>query len=176
MRLVTGEVPEQVQDAFLVARLNGIWKADKKGVRVLGCGGAIRRLLGRAVAKEFKEYVKGIVGEGQFGLQPDGTGRLHRYLCAFMAANKAERLIASVDIEDAFMRIDREEALEIIKEVAPDLASIAMAWIKSTQEHVLTGREGKTAWVKQQNGFDQGCPLSPMFLSSRYAGQLKRRR
>ena len=38
LRLVTGEVPEQVQDAFLVARLNGIWKADKKGVRVLGCG------------------------------------------------------------------------------------------------------------------------------------------
>ena len=119
LRLVTGDVPEQVQDAFLVARLNGIWKADKKGVRVLGCGGVIRRLLGRAVAKEFKEYVKGIVGEGQFGLQPDGTGRLHRYLCAFMAANKAERLIASVDIEDAFMRIDREEALKIIKEVAP---------------------------------------------------------
>ena len=83
--------------------------------------------MGRAVAKEFKEYVKGIVGEGQFGLQPDGTGRLHRYLCAFMAANKAERLIASVDIEDAFMRIDREEALNIIKDVAPELSGIAMA-------------------------------------------------
>ena len=125
-------------------RLNGIWKADKKGVRVLGRGGVIRRLLGRAVAKEFKNYVEQIAGDGQYGLQPDGAGRLHRYLCAFMASNKPERLVASVDI-DAFMRGDREEALKVIAELAPELLCIAEALTKSSHEHVLTGREGKTA-------------------------------
>ena len=48
--------------AFLDARLVGIGKAGGAGVRVLGRGGAPRRMVGRAVTKELHPLFRGHSG------------------------------------------------------------------------------------------------------------------
>ena len=81
-RCLVGDVPAPVLRAFLSARLVGIGKATGQGVRVLGCGGVTRRMVGRAAAKELHPLLRDHGGDDQFGLQADGTGKLHRLLQA----------------------------------------------------------------------------------------------
>eukprot|EP00969_Alexandrium_andersonii_P168909 7465494-Alexandrium_andersonii.AAC.1 len=59
--------------AMMTAKLTGIRKADGVGVRVLGCGGVIRRIVGRAVAHEFKAEIAEALGEHQHGVAKDGA-------------------------------------------------------------------------------------------------------
>ena len=75
-RLATGNVPHSVQHGLKTARLNGMRKEDGVGVRVLGCGGVIRRMVDKAVNAELLADYAGHGDPFQFGLQPDGTGRM----------------------------------------------------------------------------------------------------
>ena len=113
VRLATGDMPREALRAALAARLVGIPKSSG-GIRVLGCGGVIRRTVAKAVAKEMQRALKESVGCQQFGLQEDGTGRLHKMLSAMAAMRPHETVIMSLDIADAFSYISREEVIRAV--------------------------------------------------------------
>ncbi len=83
-RFVLGDVPEDVQAALLSARLAGILKSNG-GVRVLGCGGTIRRIVLKQAAKETQASAQLYCGKNQYGMQKDGTGRMYRHIQALLA-------------------------------------------------------------------------------------------
>ena len=160
LRAVTGEVPEQVQTALLCARLAGIRK-HSGGTRVLGCGGIVRRLVGRAVVQELLPLIRESVGPAQFGLQQDGTGRLHRLLTATVATTPGV-VVVSMDIADAFSSLFRSAVISAVETSAPDLLPAVRAWCSRASMHMIPDPDsGETRWVPQQAGLDQGCPLSP---------------
>ena len=94
MRLLTEKVPTIVLRAFLAAKLVGIPKADGVGLRVLGCGGVVRRLLGRAPSTAYGKTIKEAVGIWQFGLKKDGNGGLYTAIQTLLATNKKQELWA----------------------------------------------------------------------------------
>ena len=160
LRALTGEVPRAVQGALLTARLAGISKASG-GTRVLGCGGIIRRLVGRALVQEMLPVVRAAVGETQFGLQQDGTGRLHRVLTT-IAATSPDVVVVSMDIADAFSSLFRSSVITAVAAAAPDLLPAVQAWLDQASMRMVPDADtGETRWVLQQAGLDQGCPLSP---------------
>ena len=60
-RMAVGAMPAGALRAYLAARLAGIAKANG-GLRVLGCGGVIRRMVAKAVAKVFNKDLRQAAG------------------------------------------------------------------------------------------------------------------
>ena len=83
-RLATGERPNEIRRALVTARLGGLRK-DNGGCRILGIGGAIRRMVYKQAATNLKPEIEDHVGNVQFGMQEDGCGRLFRFVQATMA-------------------------------------------------------------------------------------------
>jgi len=172
MRLVYGDVPAQVLRAFLSARLVGIPKSNG-GVRVLGSGNVLRRLLGRVLVKEFLSSIKTAVGRMQFGVQPDGTGKLHRLLTTAVTVRKGVVVVAA-DVKEAFTRLQRSAALQAVARHAPDLLPVATALLAKDSHHVAPDPNGgPSQTVVQTVGLDQGCPWSPGLYSVTVADPLQ---
>lgn len=148
--------------AVLSAILVGIPKASGTGIRILGCGGLIRRTAGRAAARELHETCKAVCGEQQCGLQPDGTGKLHRLISATMATRPGV-VVASSDIKDAFTTIDRDAVITANAKASVEAGATAEAWLSMDSTHIIQA-EGATERVTQTVGLDQGHPLSPWFF------------
>ena len=129
------------------------------GVRVLGCGNVIRRLLGKAVVQLVQEETKQAVGESQLGLQRDGTGKLHREMAMYMGVNEG-KFIVSIDMADAFMNLEKPKVVERVSKHMPKMTQITKNWIGNPVSHVIQGEI-----VEQIRGLDQGCPLSPLYYT-----------
>ena len=173
VRLVYGDVPPSVLRAFLSARLVGIPKSNG-GVRVLGSGNVLRRLLGRVLVKEFLNSIKAAVGRMQFGVQADGTGKLHRLLTTAASVREGVVVVA-VDVKEAFTRLHRSAALRAVAQHAPDLLPVAKALLAKDSHHVAPDPNGgPSQTVVQTVGLDQGCPWSPGLYSVTVAEPLQR--
>ncbi len=161
VQAVTGEMPQEALTTVLSASLCGIPKKNG-GVRTLGRGGVIRRMVGRAVAKECRDEIKQAVGDRQFGLQEDGCGRMHRLVCGY-AATRQDKVVVSCDLSDAFSCISRRAVVKACRERAPKMAPIATSWCTEPSMHVVTDNAdaASSRVFMQTDGLDQGCPLSP---------------
>ena len=78
-QLAVDDLPQEVSSALLSARLNGIRKSNG-GCRVLGCGGVIRRMVFKQVARELQCTLRQWCSDRHFGLHRDGCGRMFRYI------------------------------------------------------------------------------------------------
>lgn len=155
--LCIGNVPKEVKDALHSARLNGLEKAAG-GIRVLGCGGVIRRMVYKQTAKELHKTVSEACGKRQFGLQKDGTGRLYRHIQAYLNI-RPEAVCVSVDQRDAFSNVKRRGAVDATDKVGVVVGAVARSLLGSPGHHILQDHNG-TKFLEQVNGFDQGCNMS----------------
>ena len=119
-RCHVGGVPAPTLCASPSARLAGVGKASGAGVRALGCGGAIRRLVGRAATTELHSLFREHSDDDQFGLQPGGTGKLRRRTQA-AAATRPGVVVWATDISDAFTTIRRDAVIAECEAASPDL-------------------------------------------------------
>ena len=156
-RLATGDLPNVVRQTLPTARLSGL-KKDYGGCRILGIGGAIRRMVFKQAATILKPEIQEYVGPLQFGMQKDGCGRLFRLVQATMAINPNMILVTS-DQTTAYNRIEKEAIMEGAEEVGTVYACLCFNAIVEDTHHVI---QGGTCFdtVKQVVGADQGCPAS----------------
>ena len=162
VRFLVGDVPKEVGRALLSARLAGISKASG-GTRVLGCGGVMRRMASKHAAKELQATFRQYCGPLQFGLQPDGTGRLHRLVTATMGVRKGI-VVAGVDQGDAFAKVRRASAVRACDKASAVLGCVARSILSADSSHVLHGDDA-SEMLTQVCGFDQGDPISPGMYS-----------
>ena len=155
------DMPEKARKAMLAAILNGIPKKDG-GVRVLGCGGTIRRLVARAVAKELNSEIAQGAGPQQYGLQKDGAGSMFRYVSAKLAT-EPDKAAAMMDISNAFPTMSRQAVKNGCIKHSPQLWSLMKEWFKGSSKHIVRGDGDEVVYstIEQAEGLDQGCPLSP---------------
>ncbi len=153
-RVVHGPVPDG----------GGATAEGLANIRILGCGGVIRRLVGRAVGKELQQQLKEAVGPRQYGMQQDGCGRIHRAISTH-AATQANTVVVALDIADAFTSIHPSAVLPGCAAHPPVLSPVAEAWCGRPTTHVLPDGGTDSKVVTQYTGLDQGCPLSPAFYS-----------
>ena len=98
------------------------------------------------------------VGDNQFGVQKDGSGRLHRLLTTELASG--ERICASLDLADASSMLARDCVQAEVRRGTPDAAPVVDSWLARDSTHVLRGAEGGVEFVSRRIGLDQGCPPS----------------
>ena len=157
-RLAVGDLPQGAKRALLSAKLAGIPKSQG-GIRVLGCGGVIRRTVFKQVAKEMHAGAKKWCDPQQFGLQSDGTGKMYRLIQTLLSVREGVVLL-SVDQKDAFSAVDRDGAIAICDGVDAVLSRMARVLLEEDCSPVLLTEDGVLRLL-QRNGFDQGGNLSP---------------
>ena len=140
LRLFLGHLPQECQDMGLSACLGGIAKKSG-GVRILGKGTTPRRKVGRAIAKVLKEDIKEACGPQQFAMQPDGAAHVHRALSALVAAWPGVA-VGSVDVQDAFPSVLRDQALRKIQKHCQDLYPLVYHLYKRSSRHTVECEPG----------------------------------
>ena len=93
------------------------WQASPKPAEVSGswaAGGVIRRMVAKAVANVFNKDLKAAAGPQQYGLDKDGTGKLHRKITT-LAAVRPGVAVMSLDCADAFSTIRRSAVAQAVE-------------------------------------------------------------
>ena len=71
---------------------------------------------------------------------------------------------ASLDMMSAFTRMKRRHVLRQVRALCPELEPLFRQWYARRTIHVAAGGASESRVVHQDDGLDQGCPLSPAFF------------
>ena len=169
--LLGGAVPAEALDVALAGKLLGTAKKDG-GTRVLACGAIARRMVARAVCTVRSDSIQRAVSELQYGVGvPCGLETLHKSISAD-AEQCPDMAFVSLDLKSAFTRMRRRAVLRRVRERCPELEGLVVQWYGRATVHSAAGAGGVSHLVEQQEGLDQGCPLSPALFSIGLAPEL----
>ena len=134
------------------------------GTRVLACGAVARRMVARAVCAVRKDRILEVVTELQFGVGvPSGVEAVHKAMSA-RAEEHPDMAYVSLDMKTAFKRMRRRQVLRQVRRVCPELEPLFKQWYARSTIHVAAGGTSESRTVTQEEGLDEGCPLSPAFF------------
>ena len=122
-RLCTEEIHPDCLTEYVVCRLipldKGVTKEGKLGVRPIGVGEVLRRLVGKLLIGVIKDDIVSAVGPLQTcsGLKSGIEAAIHAMRKAF--EHNSTEAILLVDAENAFNNLNRKTALQNIKQLCP---------------------------------------------------------
>ena len=114
------------------------------------------RLVGRAAATECNSQFREHSGDDQFGLQPDGAGKLRRLMQAD-AATRPGVVLWAADMSDAVCHHQPRRGNRRVRGRLPDPGAAARAWLATSSTHTIAA-DGDAALADQHVGLGQGCP------------------
>ena len=138
----------------------------------MACGAVPRRIVARAVSQVRGDAIKEQVTDLQYAVgRKCGIEAMHKSITANAEA-APDLAIVSVDFSSAFTRIRRRKVLRALERRCPDLAALFASWYERSTKHVVAGAGSPARVVEQEDGLDQGCPMSPAFFALGIADQL----
>ena len=152
-RLATSVVPAEDLEAYNACRLIPLDK--KPGVRPIGIGEVIRRIIGKSITQCIKTDLKRLGANFQLCLgQKCGIEyAIHTLREAYL--NNENQAILLIDAENAFNSLNRELALRNVENLCPSLLN-AIKNSYSTPSKLYVNN--KTLWSRE--GTTQGDPLA----------------
>ncbi len=75
------------------------------------------------------------------------------------------RALVSLDIINMFNAISREDLLSIVATEFPRIEAFTDMLYKESGETYVKMEDGSWAIIKVEEGFSQGCPVSPVFAA-----------
>ena len=161
-RLCVEEVPYHYFDLLLGGRLIPLMKEDD-GVRPIGIGEVLRRIMGRSVAKLLGLDIQLAGGALQTctGVEAGIEAAIHA-MAQIFEKDDCEAVLL-VDADNAFNRLNRKEALNNIKQQCPPLFQFLNNTYKQPAKlHLEDG-----SYILSKEGATQGDPLAmPMYSIS----------
>ena len=166
-RLCTCFVDPRSISAFLACRLIALSK--NPGVRPIGIGETMRRIIAKAILSITKHDVEDAVGSLQLcaGQVAGIEAGVHATRHLFESSSSDPALL--IDASNAFNSLNRQAALHNVQRICPSMATILINTYRGPSElfmdsSVLLSREGTT----------QGDPLSMPFYAIATAPLIKR--
>ena len=152
---------ECVDPAGLEALLANRGIAIKKclGLRPVGVGEMVRRIIGKAVMSVTGEKVQEAVGALQLcGGQPAGVESAIHAMRSFLDDDQSDGILL-IDADNAFNRVNRATALWNVQFTCPVMKHILINFYRSPSRIFMNG-EGGSCELLSQEGTTQGCPLA----------------
>ena len=158
--LASADAPDSVWAALSLSRLTALAK-PQGGVRGIATGDALRRLVSRALARQFADVFDRATRPYQFALQARaGTDCLAAMLRAAVELDGSATVI-SLDGRSAYDTVSRAAFLGKLREVAPSLVPFVRAFYGRDSRYLWWDSEGTRHDVPQGEGCEQGDPLAP---------------
>ena len=155
-RLATEYVDPIALEALLANRGIAIEKCP--GLRPVGVGEIIRRVIGKAIMQVTGEKVQEAVGALQLCAgHPLGVESAVHSMRAFLDEDESEGILL-MDADNAFNRLNRNVALWNIQYTCPAMKHILINFYRASTR-ILMNRDGFFELLSQE-GTTQGCPLA----------------
>ena len=156
-RLATECVDPTGLAALLANR--GIAIAKCPGLRPVGVGEMVRRIIGKAVMTVTGEQVQQAVGALQLcGGQPAGVESAIHAMRGFLEDDQSDGILL-IDADNAFNRVNRATALWNVQFTCPAMKHILINFYRYPTKIFMNGKEGFCEFLSQE-GTTQGCPLA----------------
>ena len=160
------EVPEEVASALRLGRLTALKKANGK-VRGIVAGSVLRRLVCKALAKQFADDFLEATAPFQYALQTKAGTEALAHALQFLTDFDPETVVLSLDGVGAFDHVKRAaffKKLESLENLRPLLPVVGLLY-GSESRFLWTDAAGQTHVVRQAEGGEQGDPLMPALFA-----------
>ena len=155
-RLATEYVDPAGLEALLANRGIAIDKCP--GLRPVGVGEMVRRIIGKAVMSVTGEKVQEAVGAMQLCAgQPAGVESAIHAMRGFLDDDESDGILL-IDADNAFNRVNRSVALRNIQTICPAMKHVLINFYR-TPTRILMNRDGFFE-LSSREGTTQGCPLA----------------
>ena len=146
-------------DAFTARRLLPLMKRPK-GVRPIGIGEIINRIIGKCIMQISKEEVKRAAGNLQVcaGQQGGGEAAIHA-MSEIFQESEVDAVIL-VDAKNAFNNINRDAMLHNIKMRCPTLSRYVENTYGTPSDLFIEGGDNVNDVIKSEEGTTQGDPVA----------------
>jgi hypothetical protein len=159
-------VPDEVMQALRLGRLTALQKDNGK-IRGIVAGSVMRRLVCRAVAKQYSDRFLARTAPFQFALQTKaGTDALAHAL-RFLTDENPDLVVLSLDGIGAFDHVKRAAFFKklLACEELNDLLPLVSALYGTQSRFVWRDDVGNEHIIEQMEGGEQGCPLMPALFA-----------
>ena len=160
--IAAADVPEPVAAAMAMGRMTALKKPNGK-VRGIVAGNTIRRLVCRAVARQFGDALQQATAPFQFALQTRaGTDALGHALRSISELDPGA-VITSIDGIGAFDHVQRSAMFRQLLEdpALHELVPLVRMFYARTSRFLWTDDDGVTWRIEQGEGGEQGDALMP---------------
>ena len=155
-RLVTEYVDPEGLEALLANRGIAIDKCP--GLRPVGVGEIVRRIIGKAVMEVTGQKVQESVGSLQLCAgQPVGVESAIHTMRNFLDDDSSDGILL-IDADNAFNRVNRKVALWNVQFTCPVMKHVLINFYRSPTRIFMKGEGGFE--LLSQEGTTQGCPLA----------------
>ena len=159
-------VPSAIMQALRLGRMTALQKGDGR-VRGIVAGSVLRRVVCRAVARQYGGVFRKATAPYQFAVQtPAGAEALVLALRALTDADP-DAVVLSLDGVGAYDHVHRAAFMDKLLEV-PEMRALlplVSALYGSASRFISRDDEGVDHTIEQGEGGEQGCPLMPALYS-----------
>ena len=162
-RMAAGDFSRVSGRAFSMMRSVALWKSkDKKAVRPIGVGDALKRIIVRAHSNRVRPVLLDLVGKWQLGLMKGGyeTG-VHVMAALAKQCLLDNEVILLMDFKNAFNACNRNLHIKLAASFLPEIAPLVYWLYADETELFLSNGEVLTS----SEGVHQGCGLANLLFA-----------
>ena len=157
-RLACRYVDPEGLSAFTACRLLALDKCP--GVRPIGVGEVVRRIVGKAILTVVKQDIETVAGNIQLCAGQKAGAEAAIHAMRFMFNDSDAEAVLLVDASNAFNRLNRQVALRNVLALCPSIATVLVNTYRRPTELFV---DGQTLYSRE--GTTQGDPLSMAFYA-----------
>ena len=162
--IAVGDAPLWVREILSLGRATALKKKDN-GVRPLVCHEPLRRLITRSLIFAASDDIKAFLGPYQFAVGTAGGCHALALSVQKLAEKHSNMVFFKLDLENAYNKQCREDALENVSLASPSLASFLRQFYGSESKYFYRTSRTSHTIVNAAEGIEQGDAAGPALFA-----------